>query len=157
MFDSYRSPGHMQYILNWHWSNPNHSCSLLHCDTLLQYKREQGGFKSHFKFHFNFCLKMDFWNIISHNRKFIIFVATSQTNRCCRIVQVWQDWGWTEGWVRCKLKIGLLYLHPLVHPKEVILREITYSRVPNNRATLLFRTLEVTSLLKTSLVPGTAR
>ena len=142
MFNSYRSPGHMQYILNWHWSNPN--------------PPTQGGFKSHFKFHFNFCLKMDFWNIISHNRKFIIFVATSQTNRCCRIVQVWQDWGWTEGWVRCKLKIGLLYLHPLVHPKEVILREIAYSKVPNNRAALLFRNLEVTSLLKTSLVPGTA-
>ena len=89
--------------------------------------KHKSRFKSHFKFHFNRSLKMDFWNIISHNRKFVIFVVTSQENRCCRIVQVWQDWGRTEGWVRCKLKIGLLYLHALVHPKEVILRAGLYS------------------------------
>ena len=85
---------------------------------------------------------MDFWNIISLNRKFVIFIVTSQENRYCRIVQVWQDWGRTEGWVRCKLKIGLLYLNALVHPKEVILREIAYSRVPDKRADFLFGTLE---------------
>ena len=39
---------------------------------------------------------------------------------------MWQEWGRTEGWVRCKLKIGLLYLHAPVHPKKVFLRQIAY-------------------------------